>query len=103
MHRETYRMTRKCSLCHQVNTKPYIPTTQSTKEAIKKKVPKSIIGPSKVFDEVFEMSQLKAGSDLPRDQRQVKYFRIQLREPKNEDEVRELPSGLPLCNIFGTP
>jgi len=74
--------------------RPFIPSTASTMARIRQKVANSSSGPSKIFDEAFEqvggIENLKAFSDVPRDSKQVKNVRSQLRNKCTEDEVAEL-------------
>lgn len=74
--------------------KPFIPTASSTRKSIKDKV-KHPMGPSTIYDKVFEeaggMIEVEAVSHAPRDIKQVKNARAQLkRSSSHEDEFYSL-------------
>lgn len=73
--------------------RPFIPTSKSTRQRIGSQV-FSKSGPSKIFDDVFQESGgvigISAFSDVPRDNKQVKYIRSTTRQKKENDEVASL-------------
>ena len=68
----------------------FIPTSKGTRERISSEV-FSASGPSKIFDKVFQepggVVGISAFSNVPRDNKQVKYIRTCTRETKEKDEV----------------
>ena len=69
--------------------------SNSTKHisSIEEKTKKSAMGPAKIFHQTFEEKggmKMKAVSDVPRNARQVQYFRTKFRQPQPEDQLSDL-------------
>ena len=73
--------------------KSYIPTTPSTRDAIKKKVT-SHKGPSSIFDESFEEAggivHCEIGADMPRNVKQISNARQAIKEKEEQNEFAAL-------------
>ena len=73
---------------------PFVPTATSTKNKVKNSVESVCAGPSRLYDEICQdvgdIWDLKAVSDLPRNTRQVKYARQTCRAPSQTDDVADL-------------
>ncbi len=95
----------------KTNKRPFIPTASSTRDLIKNRTVGSAAGPSKIFDETFEMrggmGRMSAVSDVPRDSRQIKYARSKIKQPRKNDELAELIDKANgdsfVCNVQVSP
>lgn len=83
---EPHRNSKKCC-------QPYYATATSTKQRIEEKA-KSSLGPSSIFDELYEdgggMLESSSFASLPRGISQIKYERTKLRRQHSKDTLAEL-------------
>lgn len=74
--------------------KQFLPTTASTKKRLHQKAAGSVRGPLSIFDqvsqEVGDVHNSYAASDVPRGTDQIKYLRKTLRKKLAKDEISEL-------------